>query len=162
VTSKTSWTEDAACHGCSFWADNFNGIITHLNHRDVTMIAVSRAPYPKIAAYQKRMGWTFTWPSSRDSDFNFDYEVSFTAEDIAQKRAVYNHSLQRPPSSESPGASVFHKDPAGQVFHTYSTYARGLDMLNAAYHCLDIVPKGRDEGDRGPYWVRKYDQYDAP
>ena len=162
ATSETSWTEDAACQACSFWLDNVNGIITHLNHRDVTLIAVSRAPISTIAAYQRRMGWTFTWVSSGDGDFNFDYGVSFNAEDIARKRTYYNYTLQDPPNTESPGVSVFYKDPSGQVFHTYSTYSRGLDMLNVAYHYLDIVPKGRDEGNQGLYWVRRHDEYDAP
>lgn len=160
ATSETSWTEDAACHACSFWADNFNGIISHLNHREVTLVAISRAPFAKIAAYQRRMGWTFTWVSSDNGDFNFDYGVSFTAEDIARKRTYYNYTLQKPPDTESPGVSVFYKDPSGQVFHTYSTYARGLDMLNVAYHYLDIVPKGRDEGDAPMQWLRRHDEYD--
>jgi len=160
ATPKTTWTEDAACRFCSFWADNFNGIVTHLNHRDVTMIAVSRAPYAKIAAYQERMGWTFPWVSSGDGDFNFDYGVSFTADELAAQKAVYNYTVQRPFASEGPGVSVFYKDAAGQVFHTYSTYARGLDMLNVAYHYLDIVPKGRDEGDNPIMWVRRHDEYD--
>ncbi len=162
ATSETSWTEDAACQACSFWLDNVNGIIPHLNHRDVTLIAVARAPLAKIRAYQKRMGWTFTWVSSGDGDFNFDYGVSFTKEAIVQKKTFYNYALQEPPSSEGPGVSVFHADPSGQVFHTYSAYARGLDMLNVAYHYLDIAPKGRDEGDRGLSWVRRHDEYDAP
>jgi predicted dithiol-disulfide oxidoreductase (DUF899 family) len=100
--------------------------------------------------------------SSGDGDFNFDYGVSFNAEDIARKRTYYNYTLQDPPNTESPGVSVFYKDPSGQVFHTYSTYSRGLDMLNVAYHYLDIVPKGRDEGNQGLYWVRRHDEYDAP
>jgi predicted dithiol-disulfide oxidoreductase (DUF899 family) len=159
ATAQTSWTEDAACPGCSFWADNFNGIIVHLNQRDVTLIAASRAPFAKIAAYQKRMGWTFKWVSSGDGDFNFDYGVSFTDEEMAKGRAQYNFTVQNPALSEREGVSVFYKDPSGQVFHTYSTYARGLDLLNVAYNYLDIVPKGRDEGDRGLYWVRRHDEY---
>jgi predicted dithiol-disulfide oxidoreductase (DUF899 family) len=138
-----SW--EAACLHCSFWADNFNGVIVHLNQRDVTMIAVSRAPYSKLAAYQKRMGWNFKWISSHDTDFNFDYHVSFTPEELARKEANYNFNMQDPLSSEREGVSVFYKDPTGRVFHTYSAYARGIDMLNVAYHYLDLVPKGRDE-----------------
>jgi predicted dithiol-disulfide oxidoreductase (DUF899 family) len=160
--AKTSWTEDAACFGCSFWADNFDGIVVHLNQRDVTLIAASRAPVDKITAFQKRMGWTFKWFSSGDGDFNFDYGVSFTEEQIAQKTASYNFAPRTTSLLELPGVSVFYKDPSGEVFHTYSTYARGLDMLNVAYHYLDIVPKGRDEGDRGPYWVKRHDEYATP
>jgi predicted dithiol-disulfide oxidoreductase (DUF899 family) len=162
ATAETSWTKDAACHVCSFWADNFNGIITHLHQRDVTLIAVSRAPIEKLAAYQKRMGWTFKWVSSGDGDFNFDFGVSFTEAEMAKKKVQYNFTLQDPWFSEREGISVFYQDPSGEVFHTYSTYARGLDMLNVAYHYLDIVPKGRDEGDRGPYWVKRHDEYDTP
>jgi predicted dithiol-disulfide oxidoreductase (DUF899 family) len=153
-----SW--EAGCPHCSHWADNFNSIIVHLNQRDVTMIAVSRAPYSKLAAYQKRMGWNFKWFSSADTDFNFDYHVSFTPEELAKKEAFYNYARQDPGSSEREGVSVFYKDSTGSVFHTYSTYARGIDMLNVDYHYLDLVPKGRDEAGRGPYWVRRHDEYD--
>ena len=152
-----SW--DAGCPHCSFWADNFNEIIVHLNQRDATMIAVSRAPYPKLAAYQKRMGWNFKWVSSSATDFNFDYRVSFTADELEKKEAVYNFKTIRPGMPECEGASVFYKDTAGRVFHTYSTYARGIDMLNTAYHYIDLTPKGRDEGDRNQYWVRRHDEY---
>ena len=134
-----SW--EAGCPSCSFWADNFNGINVHLNQRDVTMIAVSRAPYSKLAAYRKRMGWDFKWVSSLDTDFNFDYHVSFTPEESSKKEAFYNFTTQDPYSPEREGVSVFYKDPAGRVFHTYSAYARGIDMLNVAYHYLDLVPK---------------------
>jgi predicted dithiol-disulfide oxidoreductase (DUF899 family) len=150
---------DAGCPHCSFWADNFNGIVVHLNHRDATMIAVSRAPYPKLAAYQKRMGWNFKWVSSSATDFNFDYRVSFTADELEKKEAVYNFTTLSPGVSEREGASVFYKDPAGRVFHTYSTYARGIDMLNTAYHYIDLAPKGRDEGGRNQFWVRRHDEY---
>jgi predicted dithiol-disulfide oxidoreductase (DUF899 family) len=153
-----SW--EAGCPHCSHWADNFNGIIVHLNQRDVTMIAVSRAPYSKLAAYQKRMGWNFKWFSSGDTDFNFDYHVSFTPEELARKERFYNYAMQDPGSSEREGVSVFYKDSTGRVFHTYSTYARGIDILNVDYHYLDLVPKGRDEAGRGPYWVRRHDEYD--
>jgi predicted dithiol-disulfide oxidoreductase (DUF899 family) len=131
-----------------------------LNHRDVTMIAVSRAPYPKLAAYKKRMGWTFKWISSANTDFNFDYSVSFTPEDLADGKVFYNYKNQEEESSEREGVSVFYKDPDGRIFHTYSTYARGIDMLNVDYQYLDLVPKGRDEGNRGPYWVRRHDEYE--
>src|SRR6185503_14219710 len=117
---------EAGCPVCSFWADNFNGIIVHLNQRDVTMIAVSRAPYSKLAAYKRRMGWNFKWVSSFETDFNFDYRVSFTPEEVAKKEAFYNFRIEDPNDSEREGVSVFYKDPTGNVFHTYSTYARGI------------------------------------
>jgi predicted dithiol-disulfide oxidoreductase (DUF899 family) len=152
---------DAGCPSCSFWADNFNGIVVHLNQRDVTMIAVSKAPYSKIGEYKKRMGWDFKWVSSYDNDFNFDYHVSFTAEELSEKKAFYNYNLQDTHSPEREGVSVFYKDTAGHVFHTYSAYARGIDVLNVAYHYLDLVPKGRDEdGHEFPqFWVRRHDEY---
>jgi predicted dithiol-disulfide oxidoreductase (DUF899 family) len=151
---------EAACTSCSFWADNFERTIVHLNARDVTMIAVSRSPFPRLDAFRKRMGWTFTWMSSAENDFNFDYNVSFTREQVAKGEASYNYAPTETKMTELPGISVFCKDPAGTVFHTYSCYARGLDMMNAAYHYLDLVPKGRDE--QGPHamaWVRYRDSY---
>src|SRR5262249_32540116 len=147
------------CKHCSFWADHFNGIIVHLNQRDVSMVAVSRAPYSKLSAYEKRMGWSFKWLSSLETDFNFDFNVSFTPEEVKSKSASYNFTVQDPSASEREAVSVFYKDASGSVFHTYSTYARGIDMLNVAYHYLDLVPKGRDEGGRGPFWVRRHDEY---
>ena len=152
---------DAGCPSCSFWADNFNGIVVHLNQRDVTMIAVSKAPYSKIGEYKKRMGWNFKWVSSYDNDFNFDYHVSFTPEELSEKKAFYNYNMQDTRSPEREGVSVFYKDTAGHVFHTYSAYARGIDVLNVAYHYLDLVPKGRDEdGHEFPqFWVRRHDEY---
>ncbi|HEX7180139.1 MAG TPA: thioredoxin family protein [Nitrososphaeraceae archaeon] len=154
-----SW--DAGCPHCSFWADNFNDIIVHLKQRDVTMIVASRAPYSKLAGYERRMGWDFKWVSSYDSDFNFDFDVSFTPEELDKKEAFYNYNLQDTNSPEREGVSVFYKDPASQVFHTYSAYARGIDMLNVAYHYLDLVPKGRDEEDHEfrQFWVRRHDEY---
>jgi predicted dithiol-disulfide oxidoreductase (DUF899 family) len=152
---------DAGCPSCSFWVDNFNGIVVHLNQRDVTMIAVSKAPYSKIGEYKKSMGWNFKWVSSYDNDFNFDYHVSFTPEELSEKKAFYNYSLQDTHSPEREGVSVFYKDTAGHVFHTYSAYARGIDVLNVAYHYLDLVPMGRDEdGHEFPqFWVRRHDEY---
>ncbi|MGE5706453.1 MAG: DUF899 domain-containing protein [Nitrososphaerales archaeon] len=154
-----SW--EAGCLHCSFWADNFNGIIVHLNHRDTSMIAVSRAPYSKLAVYRKRMGWDFKWVSSYDTDFNFDYHMSFTQEELVKKKAFYNLVAQDTSSPEREGVSVFYKDPAGRIFHTYSAYARGIDMLNVAYHYLDLVPKGRDEADHEfrQFWVRRHNEY---
>lgn len=153
-----SW--EAGCPHCSHWADNFNGIIVHLNHRDVTMIAVSRAPYEKLAAYEKRMGWNFKWLSSSDTDFNLDYHVSFTPQELSKKEAFYNYGLQDPGVAQREGVSVFYKDEAGKIFHTYSAYARGIDLFSTDYNYMDIVPKGRDEDGRGPFWVRRHDEYD--
>jgi predicted dithiol-disulfide oxidoreductase (DUF899 family) len=124
---------EAGCPHCSRWADNFNGVIVHLNHRDVTMVAVSRAPYARLAAYRKRMGWTFKWLSSADTDFNFDYGVSFTPDEVSHKKASYNFTTQDPGVTEREGVSVFFKDSKGSVFHTYSTYARGIDTLSVDY-----------------------------
>ena len=155
-----SW--DAGCSSCSFWADNFNEIIVHLNERDVTMIAVSRAPYNKLAAYEKRLGWNFKWVSSYNTDFNFDYNISFRPEEIAKKEGMYNFTIQDPHSPEREGVSVFYKDSEGRIFQTYSAYARGIDMLNVAYHYLDLVPKGRDEASKEfpQFWVRRHDEYE--
>jgi predicted dithiol-disulfide oxidoreductase (DUF899 family) len=151
----------AGCPSCSFWADNFNGIIVHLNQRDVTMVAISRAPYSKLAAYQKRLGWTFKWLSSGGTSFNFDYQASFTPDELASKQALYNYVQQDPGSSEREGVDVFLRDESGKIFHTYGTYARGIDITNTAYNYLDLVPKGRDENGRGPFWVRRHDEYAA-
>lgn len=153
------WEE--GCKSCSFWADNFNGIPIHLNHRDVTLTAVSRAPLARINAYKTRMGWSFPWVSSLKSDFNFDYGVSFTSEEIASGEIYYNYVRGRAYGAEMPGASVFFKNETGAVFHTYSSYGRGIDLLNAAYNYLDLVPKGRDEDGLkfSMEWVRRHDQY---
>jgi predicted dithiol-disulfide oxidoreductase (DUF899 family) len=152
---------NVGCPSCSFWADNFNGIVLHLNQRDVTMIAVSRAPYNKIYEYKKRLGWDFKWVSSYATDFNFDYHVSFTKEELEKKEAFYNFIIQDPYESEQPGVSVFYKDPSGKIFHTYSAYSRGIDILNNTYNYLDLVPKGRDEDgyDFPMAWVRRHDEY---
>ena len=153
------WEE--GCKSCSFWADNFDGIPIHLSHRDVTLTAVSRAPLAKIDAYRKRMGWSFPWVSSYGSDFNFDYHVSFTPEQIAAGEAYYNYQIRPNRVSEQVGISVFYKDEQGELFHTYSCYARGVDMLNGAYHYLDLAPKGRDEDglEFSMQWLRCHDQY---
>jgi predicted dithiol-disulfide oxidoreductase (DUF899 family) len=153
-----SW--DAGCPICSFWADNFDGVVAHLAHRDVTMVAISQAPYAKLAAYEKRMGWSFRWFSAAGSDFNHDFHVSFTPDEIAAKKAEYNFTSQDPYRPQREGISVLYRDAAGDVFRTYSTYARGLDLMNTAYNYLDLVPKGRDEGDGRPGWVRRHDEYD--
>lgn len=153
---------EIGCRSCSFWADNFNGIIPHLNARDVSLVAVSRAPLEKLQAQARRFGWTFKWVSSSGNDFNFDYNVSFTPETIARGEAPYNYTTQDVGSTEMPGISVFFKD-GGQIFHSYSTYGRGLDMLNTAYHYLDLAPKGRDEqGLSFPQeWVRHRIAYEG-
>jgi predicted dithiol-disulfide oxidoreductase (DUF899 family) len=152
--------DKAGCPHCSLRADGFAGIGIHLNHRDVTMVVVSRAPYSKLEAYRKRMGWGFRWVSSGESDFNFDYYVSFTPEEMATKRAFFNYTMRDPLAREREGHSIFYKDTNGAVFHTYSCYDRGNDKLNVHYHYLDLVPKGRNEDGRGPYWVRRHDEYD--
>jgi len=150
----------AGCPHCSLRADGFAALGPHLAQRDVTMVVVSRAPYEKLNAYRQRMGWNFKWVSSGKSDFNFDYQASFTPEEVAAKRALYNFTMRDPKASGREGHSIFYRDDAGTVFHTYSCYDRGNDKLNLHYHYLDLVPKGRDEGGRGPYWVRRHDEYD--
>jgi len=150
---------DAGCPHCSFWADNFDPVIVHMNQRDVTMVAISRAPYAKLAAYEKRMGWKFKWLSSHGTDFNYDLNVSFTDEDRKAGRAFFNFKEGDPGFSDREGMSVFYKDESGGIFHTYSTYARGIDLLNTAYNYIDLVPKGRDEGGRSQYWVKRRDEY---
>jgi len=154
---------DAGCKGCSFWADNYDGIIPHLNQRDVSFAAISRAPLPKLQAFAARMGWSFKWVSASKSDFNYDYQASFRPEDVARGVAVHNYAPYGESMTDKPGFSVFFKDEAGAIFHTYSTYARGLDPMNVAFQLLDLVPKGRDEaGLPHPMsWVKLHDQYGA-
>ena len=135
---------EIGCRSCSFWADNFNGIVPHLNARNVSLIAVSRAPLQKLQAQARRFGWTFKWVSSLGNDFNYDYNVSFRPETLERNAALYNYSPRKLDSTEMPGISAFFRD-GDQIYHSYSTYARGLDMLNTAYHYLDIAPQGRDE-----------------
>lgn len=153
------WEE--GCKSCSFLADHFDPAIVHLAHRDVTMVAVSRAPRKELEAFQKRMGWSFEWLSSFGNDFNRDFHVSFSEEEIENGTAFYNYKRQGFPSTEAPGASVFFRSPEGEIFHTYSVYERGLDMFITAYHYLDIVPKGRDEDglDYTMEWLRLHDAY---
>ena len=154
------WEE--GCPHCSFWADNFNGIGVHLQHRDVSFVAVSRAPLSKIEAFKKRMGWGFKWVSSFENEFNRDYRVTFAPEDIESGTAFYNYSNLGEGPPEREGTSVFYKDRSGTVFHSYSCYARGIDMLNGAYQFLDLVPKGRDEDalEFTQAWVRHHDRYE--
>ena len=150
------WEE--GCSGCSFVSDHIDGANLHLAHHDVSLVAASRATLAEFLPFKKRMDWRFKWVSSHGSDFNHDYGVSFTAEDV-KKGATYNYAPSEPNAEgELPGLSVFAKDDSGQVFHTYSTYARGLDLLIGAHNYLDLTPKGRDEGSTMD-WMRLHDRY---
>jgi len=153
---------EAGCPSCSLLADHFDGTVIHLAQRDVAFVVVSRAPLPQIEKFKTRMGWRFPWVSSFGNDFNFDYHVSATPEEKASGKANYNYEMTEFPSEERPGASVFYKNEAGDIFHTYSSYGRGLDMLIGTYHLLDIAPKGRDEDGLAwsMAWVRHHDRYD--
>lgn len=146
------------CKSCSFWADNIERNVIHLAHRDVSFVAISRGQLANLLAFQQRMGWSFRWVSSARTEFNFDFQVSF---DSTRTEDTYNYAKKTFGGSELPGISVFAKNEAGEVFHTYSTYGRGLDMVNAGYHLLDLVPKGRDEeGLPSPMaWLRHRDNY---
>jgi predicted dithiol-disulfide oxidoreductase (DUF899 family) len=150
------------CPSCSFLADHFDGAAIHLAQRDVSLVVVSRAPLAEIEAYKKRMGWKFKWVSSFCNDFNRDFHVSFTPEEKARGKVEYNYEPTEFPSEEAPGLSAFIKGEGGNVLHTYSSYARGLDMLVGTYNFLDMAPKGRDE-DALPWtmaWVRRHDEYE--
>lgn len=153
------WKE--GCPSCSFLADHFDGAIVHLAQRDVEFVVISRAPLAEIQAFQKRMGWKFKWVSSFGTDFNANFQVSAAKEEAGKDKVLYNYALTEFPSDERPGASVFYKDESGNVFHTYSTYARGLDIFLGAYNFLDITPKGRDEEGlkHGMAWVKHHDRY---
>jgi len=156
------WKE--GCVGCSFHSDHIDGTLPHLAQRDVTLLAVSRAPFAEIEAFKRRMGWRFKWVSSYGSDFNYDFHVSFTQDDLAKGEVYYNYELRKLQSEEMSGISVFYKDPAGDIFHTYSSYARGGEMFLGTYNYLDLTPKGRNE--TGPNhnladWVRHHDRYGA-
>jgi predicted dithiol-disulfide oxidoreductase (DUF899 family) len=151
-----SW--EAGCKSCSFWADNFSGIDVHLKHRDISFLAISRAPYAKLAAYKKRMGWNFKWMSASDNNFAYDYYASFTPEEVAGT-GYFNYTQAKPWGQDIVAISVFYKDEKGKIFHTYSTYSRGVDMMNGAYHYIDLTPRGRDEGGRTQFWVRRHDEY---
>ena len=154
------WEE--GCKSCSYLADHFDGANWHLPYRDVTLVVVSRAPLSEFASYKKRMGWRFKWVSSHGSDFNFDYHVSFTKEEEKKNKVYYNYTEGEFISDELPGLSVFYKDEDGDIFHTYSTYARGLDPLVGTYNFLDLVPKGREEDPESTMsWVRRHDEYEA-
>jgi predicted dithiol-disulfide oxidoreductase (DUF899 family) len=153
------WQE--GCVGCSFGADQVDGSVVHLINHDVMFVAVSRAPYPKISAFHERMGWHFKWVSSFGSDFNFDYHVSFTEEDKERGKVFYNFETMDWASDELPGYSVFYKDDKGDIFHTYSTFARGTELVGGVYGFLDVTPKGRNEPPGGNLtaWVRHHDKY---
>ncbi len=153
------WQE--GCPSCSFNMDHTDGALVHLAQRDVSFAAISRAPLPKIEGFKKRMGWRFNWVSSFGNDFNRDYHVSFTKEEMAKGKVDYNYEMTTFPSEEAPGISVFYKDADGDIFHTYSAYARGTENTMGTYNYLDWVPKGRDE-DGLPFtmsWVRHHDRY---
>jgi predicted dithiol-disulfide oxidoreductase (DUF899 family) len=154
------WAE--GCQSCSLLADHFDGSVPHLNARDVTLVVVSRAPLAQIEAFKKRMGWNFKWVSTDGTDFNFDYQVSFTKEEKAKGEVNYNYGAQKFFSDEGPGASAFYKDATGDIFHTYSSYGRGLDILIGTYNFLDMAPKGRDEEGLAfsMAWVKHHDKYE--
>ena len=152
------WEE--GCKSCSYLADHFDGARLHLTQRDVSLVVVSRAPVAVIDGFKKRMGWSFNWVSSHESEFNFDYHVSFTKEEEARNEVDYNYGKKEFMCEELPGLSVFYKNENGEIFHSYSCYARGLDHLIGTYHFLDLVPKGRDEAtDSTMSWVRHHDRY---
>jgi predicted dithiol-disulfide oxidoreductase (DUF899 family) len=151
---------EQACKSCSYMADHTDGAIVHLAQRDVTFVAVSRAPLSEIERFRQRMGWEFTWVSSHGNDFNRDFHVSFTADEMADGTADYNFG-GTPAGDEMPGVSVFWKDDAGEVFQTYSTYGRGVEVMMHTYRLLDLTPKGRDEDGHGMGWVRHHDRYEA-
>ncbi len=152
---------EQGCPSCSFMADHADGMNVHLAQRDLTLVAVSRAPLADIERFRRRMGWQFRWVSSNGSDFNHDFGVSFTPEEMARGEVCYNYVMQPFPAEEAPGISVFYKDDAGAVFHTYSAYGRGVEVMMGTYSLLDLTPKGRDE-DGLSYameWVRHHDRY---
>jgi predicted dithiol-disulfide oxidoreductase (DUF899 family) len=153
---------EQGCPSCSFMADHTDGMNVHLAHRDVTMVAISRAPIDEIERFRQRMGWQFTWVSSNANDFNYDFHVSFTSEERAKGEVYYNYGMTDFPAEEAPGISVFYKNDAGEIFHTYSAFGRGVEVMMGAYYMLDLTPKGRDEEDI-PYkmnWVRHHDRYE--
>ena len=153
---------EQGCKSCSYMADHNDGANVHLAQRDVTLLVVSRAPLAEIEHFRRRMGWQFKWVSSHGSDFNHDFGVSFTADEMAKGEVHYNYVMQPFPHEEAPGMSVFYKDDAGDVFHTYSRYGRGVEVMMGAYHLLDLTPKGRDEDklSYGMEWVRHHDRYE--
>lgn len=155
------WNE--GCPSCSYLADHFDGMLPHLPARDIRFVAISRAAYAEIAMFKQRMGWKFPWYSSSGSDFNFDHQVSLRKDEVGKDEVYYNYTMQKFPAEERPGASVFYRDDASNIYHTYSTYGRGLDMLVGTYNWIDLTPKGRnEEGLKFPMaWVRHHDKYDT-
>ncbi|PTT76639.1 DUF899 domain-containing protein [Pelomonas sp. HMWF004] len=153
---------EQGCKSCSFMADHLDGAAIHLAHRDIALLAVSRAPLAEIERFQQRMGWKFAWASSHGNDFNRDFHVSFTPEEQARGEVYYNYRLMAFPLTEAPGISVFCKDAAGQVFHTYSTFGRGVEVMMGTYPLVDLTPKGRDEAGLSytMEWVRHHDRYE--
>jgi len=151
------------CPHCSFWADHYDGPTRHLGQRDTAFVVISRAPIEKIEAFKRRMGWSFPWVSSGRSPFNYDFNASFTPEQNEQGTAFFNYRKGEAGATDREGASVFYKDADGSIYHTYSTFARGIDALNGTYHLLELTPKGRDEdGFDGPQdWVRHHDRYEG-
>jgi predicted dithiol-disulfide oxidoreductase (DUF899 family) len=153
---------EQGCPSCSFMADHTDGMNAHLAHRDVTLVAISRAPLAEIQRFRQRMGWQFKWVSSHGNDFNHDFHVSFTPEERSRGEVYYNYGMQNFPAEEAPGISLFYKNDAGEVFHTYSTYGRGVEAMMGTYNLLDLAPKGRDERDVDykMEWVRHHDRYE--
>ena len=154
-----TWSQ--GCMSCSFIADHYNGLVVHLAHRDISFVTISKAPTQKIEQFRKRMGWTFPWLSAEHTDFGRDFGVSFTDEELANPGTIYNYTDKAHSIRELPGLSVFTKDSRGDIFHTYSVYARGLEDFITAYRYIDITPKGRDEAQTGGMgWLRHHDRYD--
>ena len=152
--------ETEGCPHCSFWADHFDGACLHLPQRDTTMVVISRAPYRSLRRFQERMGWKFKWVSSGRNTFNYDFHASFTPEEIRKGPVFYNYVKSVMPMEDREGISTFYRDKTGAVFHTYSTFARGIDLLNPTYNLLDLTAKGRDENPERPQeWVRYHDKY---
>lgn len=154
---------EQGCKSCSYMADHSDGMIPHLEQRDTTFVAISRAPYAEIERFRRRMGWRFRWLSSNGTSFNYDFGVSFTPEQVAGAAIPYNYGIRPYRNEEMPGVSVFFKDDAGDVFHTYSTYGRGVDVMMGTYRMLDLTPKGRDEDNLSftMEWVRHHDRYET-
>ena len=154
----------AGCIGCSFTADHIEGTRVHLEHHDVSLVRISRAPLGEIEAYRKRMGWQVKWVSSHGSDFNYDHQVSFTPEEIAQGDVTYNYTTANVSIEDLSGLSVFYRNADGEIFHTYSTYGRGDELVDSTYMLLDMTPRGRNEN--GPHrnlmdWVKRHDEYES-
>ena len=157
--------DEEGCRGCSFWADNFNGIDAHLRARDTSFVCISRAPYKQLKAYQKRMGWNFKWLSADGNSFPYDFNASYTPEQVSGKadKALFNFELETPWDEDTTGISVFCRDTKGRIYRSYSCYKRGVEIVNGTYHFLDLTPKGRDEATQKPHpmaWVRRHDSYE--